>query len=79
VTRGSQPNLERFMIVSEPRARAAPETTSLLDEPVPVAPAAPPPAQAAPTPPAPPKAATVTPIPGKPAEAKPAPKTGAAR
>ena len=81
VTRGSQPNLERFMIVAEPRARTAPEATSLLDEPVPVAPAAPPapPPQATPAPAAPPKAATVTPIPAKPPEAKPAPKAGGAR
>ena len=80
VTRGSQPNLERFMIVSEPRARTAPETTSLLDEPVPVAPAAPPPAPGAPNAAAaPPKAATVTPIPAKPAEPKSAPRTGGAK
>jgi len=78
VTRGSQPNLERFMIVAEPRARTAPETTSLLDEPVPLVPATPPAAPGAPAPggvpPAPPKAATVTPIP-----AKPAPKAGGAK
>jgi len=81
VTRGSQPNLERFMIVAEPRARTAPETTSLLDEPVPLVPAAPVTPPAAPgapapggVPPAPPKAATVTPIP-----AKPAPKAGGAK
>lgn len=82
VTRGSQPNLERFMIVAEPRARPAPETTSLLDEPVPLGPAVPatPPAPApAAVPPAPPKAATVTPVPAKPADGKTAPKAGGAR
>jgi general secretion pathway protein L len=78
VTRGSQPSLERFMIVAEPRARPAPETTSLLDAPEPVAPATPPavPGAAAP---APAKPATVTPLPAKPPEAKAAPKAGGAR
>jgi general secretion pathway protein L len=59
VTRGSQPNTERFMIAAEPRPRATPEATSVLDIPVPVVPAAAPPQQQ-PTPPTP---ATLTPVP----------------
>jgi general secretion pathway protein L len=55
VTRGSQPNTERFMIAAEPRPRALPEATPVADIPVPVAPAAAPPAAAPPT-------AVVTPV-----------------
>ena len=79
VTRGSQPNLERFMIVAEPRPRQAPEAASLLDAPVPLAPAAPP-VPVAP-PPAAPKTATVTPAPAPPKapEAKAPAKPGAGR
>jgi hypothetical protein len=38
ITRGSQPNTERFMIVAEPRPRTMPEATTVADIPVPVAP-----------------------------------------
>ena len=50
VTRGSQPNLERFQIVAETRPRPLPETRAVLDtQGAPVAgPGAPPPATAAP-------------------------------
>lgn len=73
VTRGSQPSLERFMIVAEPRPRPPPEAQSLLEGPVPVitapspvaAPAAPPPTAPKPGP--------------KPAEVKPIPPKGATR
>jgi hypothetical protein len=61
ITRGSQPNNERFMIAAEPRPRTLPEATPLADIPVPVAPAAPP--AAAPAPAAPPPTAVVTPAP----------------
>jgi len=73
VTRGSQPNLERFMIVAEPRPRPAPESTSLLGEPGAAQPAtpAPPPAAVA----APPAAAKPAPATPPPATAKPAPAT----
>ncbi|HZZ94534.1 MAG TPA: pilus assembly protein PilM [Usitatibacter sp.] len=75
VTRGSQPNLERFMIVAEPRPRPAPESTSLLEAGVPVAT----PATTAP-PAGAPKAAPPAPAPAKPAEVKPIPaKPGASR
>lgn len=56
VTRGSQPNTERFMIAAEPRPRPLPEATPVADIPVPVAPAAAPPA-------APPPTAAATPAP----------------
>jgi len=81
VTRGSQPNLERFMIVAEPRPRALPETQSLLEGPVPVVPV---PAQGA-TPPGAPSAATAPPAKTPPApapkaaEVKPIPSKGPAR
>jgi general secretion pathway protein L len=55
VTRGSQPNTERFMIAAEPRPRTLPEATPVADIPVPVAPAAAPPAASPPT-------AVVTPV-----------------
>lgn len=54
VTRGSQPNTERFMIAAEPRPRTLPEATAVADIPVPVAPVA---AQ-----PAPPPTAILTPV-----------------
>jgi hypothetical protein len=59
VTRGSQPNTERFMIAAEPQPRTQPEATPVADIPVPVAPAGAPAAPAA----APPKTAIVTPVP----------------
>jgi general secretion pathway protein L len=67
VTRGSQPNTERFMIAAEPQPRAQPEATAVIDIPVPVAPAASgapaAPATLAPATAAPPKTANVTPVP----------------
>jgi len=75
VTRGSQPNLERFMIVAEPRPRPPPETQSLLEGAMPVTPApAPAPVPAPATAPAPAAAppAVAHPAP-KPAEVKPIP------
>jgi general secretion pathway protein L len=60
VTRGSQPNTERFMIAAEPRPRTLPEATPVADIPVPVAPAVAQPAPAAQ--PAPPPTAVVTPV-----------------
>jgi general secretion pathway protein L len=75
VTRGSQPNTERFMIAAETRARPLPEATSVLDIPVPVS-QVPPPTPTPTSTPAPPSArpptATVTPV----APAPPAPVEG---
>jgi general secretion pathway protein L len=88
VTRGSQPNTERFMIAAEARARPLPEATPVLDIPVPVpqaAPAAPPasPTPTSPTPaaaaPAAPATAKVTPIPPGTPAAPPPPPPGVAR
>jgi hypothetical protein len=59
VTRGSQPNTERFMIAAEPRPRALPEATPVADIPVPVVPAA-----AQPAPAAPPTAIVTPSVPG---------------
>lgn len=78
VTRGSQPNLERFMIVAEPRPRPPPETQSLLEAPVPVAPAPQPPPAPVAAPPAQGAAAKPAP-PVKPAEVRPIPPKGPAR
>jgi general secretion pathway protein L len=75
VTRGSQPNTERFMIAAETRARPLPEATSVLDIPVPVS-QVPPPTPTGPSTPASasprPATATVTPV----APAPPAPVEG---
>ncbi len=71
VTRGSQPNSERFMIAAETRPRPLPESRPLGEAAVPISPAAaPPPAPVAPPQPQP-QAAKVEPV-GKP-PAKPAP------
>jgi general secretion pathway protein L len=74
VTRGSQPNMERFQIVVEPRPRPQPESISLLEAPAVAPPSAPQPAPVpAPAPPQPaqPPTAQVTPVP--PPATKPAP------
>lgn len=63
VTRGSQPNTERFMIAAQPRPRTLPEATAVTDIPVPVAAAAPPVA--------PPPTAVVTPVPAPAKAAEP--------
>jgi general secretion pathway protein L len=77
VTRGSQPNTERFMIAAEARPRPLPEATSVLDIPVPV-PVAPVRAPAA-APAPPPPTATVTPLPPPAAPRKPADTKAAAK
>jgi general secretion pathway protein L len=68
VTRGSQPNTERFMIAADPRPRTLPDATAVNDIPVPVTPVAAP-APAAPA--APPTAVVTPPAPAKPSAAAP--------
>jgi general secretion pathway protein L len=64
VTRGSQPNTERFQIVVEPRPRAQPESISLLEGPGAGSPTPTPPAAVpAPPVPAPPAASAQPPAP----------------
>jgi general secretion pathway protein L len=71
VTRGSQPNTERFQIVVEPRPRPQPESTSLLETPgSAVAPQPVPPPSAAPPPAVTPPPANAPAAAKKPAEVK---------